>query len=91
MLMLEGYNQRREYERQQQAEQLYLMRYMASSVDRVIQSFQNHPKKVDPMDIWPIPEIDEHIKRQRAEYEEELSKRGDRLIEKYKKRVTPNG
>ncbi len=89
--MLEGYNQRREYERQQQAEQLYLMRYMASSVDRVIQSFQKQPKKVDPMDIWPIPEIDEHIKRQRAEYEEELSKRGDRLIEKYKNIGNPDG
>ena len=89
--MLEGFNQRREHERHQQAEQLYLLRYLASSVDRVIQSFQKHPRKVDAMDIWPIPEIDEHIKRKRAEYEEELSRRGDRLLEKYKNMVKSDG
>lgn len=91
MLMLEGYNQKREYERNQQAEQLYLMRYLASSVDRVIQSFQKHPRKVDAMDIWPIPEIDEHIRQKRAEHEKELNKRGDRLIEKYKNMVKADG
>lgn len=89
--MLEGFNQKREHERQQQAEHLYLLRYVASNVDRVIQSFQKHPRPVDPMDIWPIPEIDEHIKRRREEYEKELSKRGDSLIKKYKKMVASDG
>ena len=87
MLMMEGVNMKRQYEREQQTETLYLLRFIASSISNLISSFSKNPKKVDQVDIWPIPEIDKYIEEQRRIEKEKFNKRAEDVLNKYQKLV----
>lgn len=91
MLMMEGVNMRRQFEREQQTETLYLLRFIASSISNLISSFSKNPKKVDQTDIWPIPEIDKYIEKQRKIEKEKFNERAEHVLKKYQNLVNNDG
>lgn len=89
--MMEGVNMRRQFERDQQTETLYLLRFIASSIANLISSFSKNPKKIDQLDIWPIPEIDTYIEKQREIEKQKFNERAEKVLQKYQQLVDNNG
>lgn len=83
--MLDGLEIRRRYEREQHAESLYLLRYIATTLVNVIQGLSQGGKAVDQLDIFPIPEIDDVLKKAKQEHERRREQHAERVLQKYLK------
>lgn len=75
----------REYVRNQHAESLYLLRYMATSLVNILQGFSKNGKAVDQTDIFPIPELDPILIKKREEERRRFEERAEKVLEKYRK------
>ena len=80
--MQEGLLLQREYEEQQQAKVLYLLRYPAGSA-----LARSQEKEVSLIDLLHIPQFDgsvEEIRKYRARKEAERKKKDEEVYRKYK-------
>lgn len=89
-MMVEGFLLRREMEQSDVDQLMHLQRLTVKSLRDISQMFAKHPEPVDPLDIWPIPEIDKSIQRAREIQQRQLEERAEKVLQKYKKMGSRN-
>lgn len=83
-MMVEGFLLRREMQRSDTDQMMHLQRLTVKVLIDLSKMFEKHPKPTDALDIWPIPSIDEGIKKARTIEKQKFEERAERVLQKYK-------
>jgi hypothetical protein len=83
ILMNEGLELKRAYDRSLHIEHLHLQRSIVATIRNIGQAFSKHPKFVDVMDVWPIEEMDVVLRKQQKEMEDLQEQRANAALLKH--------